>query len=338
MRTCLSENAVKVLQRRYLLRDRVGNFAETPDQLFLRVAKAIAVAELCWGTQMDVEKSEQEFYEMMSQLLFLPNSPTLMNAGTNMNQLSACFVLPVEDNMDGIFTTLKQSALIQQSGGGTGFNFSHIRPKDDIVNATGGTASGPVSFMKIFDTATEHIKQGGKRRGANMGILNVDHPDIEEFISSKTNEGSLQNFNISVGIKDNFMRTMDRNGNWELIHPNSQKTIKTISAKKLWNSIVENAWLCGDPGLIFLDTINEKNPIPALGRIESTNPCGEVPLLPYESCNLGSINLSKLVKKKSIDWKLLEKSISQASKYSQQSNLLLFQFFLLLRYIRPIFF
>lgn len=315
MRTCLSENAVKVLQRRYLLRDRVGNFAETPDQLFLRVAKAIAVAELCWGTQMDVEKSEQEFYEMMSQLLFLPNSPTLMNAGTNMNQLSACFVLPVEDNMDGIFTTLKQSALIQQSGGGTGFNFSHIRPKDDIVNATGGTASGPVSFMKIFDTATEHIKQGGKRRGANMGILNVDHPDIEEFISSKTNEGSLQNFNISVGIKDNFMRTMDRNGNWELIHPNSQKTIKTISAKKLWNSIVENAWLCGDPGLIFLDTINEKNPIPALGRIESTNPCGEVPLLPYESCNLGSINLSKLVKKKSIDWKLLEKIIHSAVRF-----------------------
>jgi ribonucleoside-diphosphate reductase alpha chain len=311
----LSDNAVKVLQRRYLRKDRSGNLAETPDELFHRVAKAIASAELFWGNQEDVQKWEQEFYQLMSHLLFLPNSPTLMNAGTSLNQLSACFVLPVEDNMDGIFTTLKQAALIQQSGGGTGSNFSHLRPKDDIVTATGGTASGPVSFIKIFDAATEHIKQGGKRRGANMGILNVDHPDIEEFITSKTTEGFLQNFNISVGITDDFMKTLEQNGNWHLIHPNSKQIVKTIAAKKLWNSIVEHAWLSGDPGLIFLDTINEKNSTPAFGKIESTNPCGEVPLLPYESCNLGSINLSKLVKEKTIDWNLLEKIINGAVRF-----------------------
>ena len=198
---------VTVLPRQYLRKDRSGNLAETPDELFHRVAKAIASAELFWGKQEDAQKWEQEFYQMMSNSLFLPNSPTLMNAGTTLNQLSACFVLPVEDNMDGIFTTLKQAALIQQSGGGTGFNFSHLRPKDDIVTATGGTASGPVSFIKIFDAATEHIKQGGKRRGANMGILNIDHPDIKEFISAKTAEGPLQNFNISIEITDDFMKT-----------------------------------------------------------------------------------------------------------------------------------
>ncbi len=311
----LSENALKVLQRRYLRKDQSGNLAETPDELFHRVAKAIASAELSWGKQDNVLKWQQEFYQLMSQFLFLPNSPTLMNAGTSLNQLSACFVLPVEDNMDGIFTTLKRAALIQQSGGGTGFNFSHLRPKDDIVTATGGTSSGPLSFIKIFDAATEYIKQGGKRRGANMGILNIDHPDIEEFISAKTTEGSLQNFNISVGITDDFMKILEQKGTWHLIHPNSKQVVKNISAQKLWNEIIEHAWLSGDPGLIFLDTINEKNPTPALGKIESTNPCGEVPLLPFESCNLGSVNLSKLVKEKTIDWDLLEKIIITAVRF-----------------------
>ncbi|HYM95520.1 MAG TPA: ribonucleotide reductase N-terminal alpha domain-containing protein, partial [Chitinophagaceae bacterium] len=258
--TDLSENALKILQRRYLRKDKSGTITETPDELFHRVASTVASAELFWGKQEDVVKSGEEFYRVMSHLLFLPNSPTLMNAGTPLNQLSACFVLPVEDSIDGIFSTLKQAALIQQSGGGTGFNFSHLRPKDDRVTATSGTASGPLSFIKIFDAATEHIKQGGKRRGANMGILNIDHPDIEEFIASKKIEGSLQNFNISVGITDDFMKTLEKDGEWQLIHPNSKQTVKTISAKKLWNEITEHAWRSGDPGLIFLDTINEQNP------------------------------------------------------------------------------
>lgn len=311
----LSDNAIKVLQRRYLRRDRSGNLAETPDELFRRVAKAISSAELFWGDQDVAVKWEQEFYYLMSHLLFLPNSPTLMNAGTSLSQLSACFVLPVEDNMDGIFTTLKQAALIQQSGGGTGFNFSHLRPKDDIVTATGGTASGPVSFMKIFDSATEHIKQGGKRRGANMGILNIDHPDIEEFITSKSSEDTLQNFNVSVGMYDEFMKVLEQNGNWKLIHPNTRQTVRSLPAKQIWDLIIQNAWKTGDPGLIFLDTINEKNPVPGVGKIESTNPCGEVPLLPYESCNLGSINLSRLINGNEIDWNLLERIIDGAVRF-----------------------
>jgi ribonucleoside-diphosphate reductase alpha chain len=311
----LSDNAIKVLHRRYLRKDLSGRVVESPDEMFRRVAKAIAAAELSWGKQADANRWEEEFFRVMSRLLFLPNSPTLMNAGTPLHQLSACFVLPVEDNMDGIFTTLKQTALIQQSGGGTGFNFSRLRPKDDMVTATGGTASGPVSFIKIYDAATEHIKQGGKRRGANMGILNIDHPDIEEFISAKANEGSLQNFNISVGITDLFMTTLEQGGEWNLIHPNSKQVVKTVPAKKLWDEITAYAWRSGDPGLIFLDTINEKNPTPALGKIESTNPCGEVPLLPYESCNLGSINLSKLVREKMIDWNSLEKIIKVAVRF-----------------------
>ncbi len=231
----------------------------------------------------------------MKNLLFLPNSPTLMNAGTSLNQLSACFVLPVDDNMDSIFTTLKQAALIQQSGGGTGFNFSKLRPKNDLISVTGGKASGPVSFMKVYNAATEYVKHGGKRRGANMGILNVDHPDIEEFVLSKKDEHALNNFNISVGTTDKFMQALEANKPWDLIHPNSKSIVKTIQAKDLWRLIVENAWLSGDPGLVFLDTINASNPLQSLGKIECTNPCGEVPLLPYESCNLGSINLSKFV-------------------------------------------
>lgn len=315
----LSENSLKVLQRRYLRRDAKGTVIETPDVLFHRVAKAVASSELFWGKAGDATIWKKNFYRVMSELLFLPNSPTLMNAGINNNQLSACFVLPVEDNMNSIFTTLKYAALIQQSGGGTGFNFSHLRPKDDVVTATGGTASGPVPFMKIFDAATENIKQGGKRRGANMGILDIDHPDIEEFIYTKREKGVLNNFNISVGITDEFMNTLELNGEWSLIHPNSKAVVKKLNAKKLWNDIVESAWQTGDPGLIFIDTINNTNPTPALGKIESTNPCGEVPLLSYEPCNLGSVNLSKFIKQNNgsneIDWKRLEEVIKIAIRF-----------------------
>jgi ribonucleoside-diphosphate reductase alpha chain len=313
----LSDNAMKVLQSRYLL--HLNGIIETPEQLFRRVAGAVASAELKWGTKQDAEKWENDFFEVMTKLLFLPNSPTLMNAGTKLNQLSACFVLPVEDSLDHIFTSLKHAAIIQQSGGGTGFNFSHLRPKYDPLTITTGTASGPVSFMKIFNAATEHIKQGGKRRGANMGILNIDHPDIEEFIEVKKEKNALVNFNISAGISDAFMEAVDSNKEWKLIHPNSKEISKTIPAKKLWNAIIESAWQTGDPGLIFLDTINNANPTPALGTIESTNPCGEVPLLPYEPCNLGSVNLSKFVKQsndnKEIDWGKLGKVIKVAVRF-----------------------
>jgi len=313
----LSENALKVLENRYLRRNLKGELVENADELFMRVAKAVAEAELEWGTHSEVEKWQNIFYESMRNLLFLPNSPTLMNAGTPLNQLSACFVLPIEDNLDSIFTTLKQAALIQQSGGGTGFNFSKLRPKNDLISVTGGEASGPVSFMNVYNAATEYVKHGGKRRGANMGILNVDHPDIEEFISSKKDENTLNNFNISVGIYDQFMRAVEAGESWNLIHPNSKSIVKTIKAKDLWKLIVENAWLCGDPGLVFLDTINASNPL--LGKIECTNPCGEVPLMPYESCNLGSINLSKFVEqergKNIINYIKLHSTIEMAVRF-----------------------
>ena len=307
------------MESRYLRRNLKGELVETPDELFMRVAKTIAEAELEWGTQSDMDKWQEIFNDAMKNLHFLPNSPTLMNAGTSLNQLSACFVLPVADDIDSIFTTLKQAALIQQSGGGTGFNFSHLRPKDDFISITGGSASGPVSFMKVYNTATEYVKHGGKRRGANMGILNVDHPDIEEFIRSKKEEKELNNFNISVGITDKFMQAVEADQSSLLIHPNSKSTVKIIPAKKLWQLIIENAWLGGDPGLIFLDTINATNPLLSVGKIESTNPCGEVPLLPYESCNLGSINLSKFVEekrgKKIIDYLKLGATIEMAIRF-----------------------
>jgi ribonucleoside-diphosphate reductase alpha chain len=314
----LSDNSSKVLQRRYLRKDASGNIIETPEGLFRRVAKAVAAAELKWG-KVEPVFWEQKFYRLMSELLFLPNSPTLMNAGTSHSQLSACFVLPVEDNLPGIFSTLKHAALIQQSGGGTGFNFSSLRPKDDMVAEYGGTAAGPVSFMRVFDMTTQHIKQGGKRRGANMGILNIDHPDIDEFIVAKRTSNVLNNFNISVGIPDDFMHALEFNGEWRLIHPNNKKIVKILPAQQLWNDIIESAWQTGDPGLIFLDTINAVNPTPQLGNIESTNPCGEVPLLPYEPCNLGSINLSKVIKQDNgtytIDWVLLEEIIIIAIRF-----------------------
>ncbi|CAN5187027.1 adenosylcobalamin-dependent ribonucleoside-diphosphate reductase [soil metagenome] len=315
----LSANALQILESRYLQSDENGRVCESPDQMFLRVAKAVAKAEIKWSTQKNLHYWEEKFFNVMSQLLFLPNSPTLMNAGTALNQLSACFVLPVEDHLEDIFNTLKLAALIQQSGGGTGFNFSHLRPKNDRMSSTGGTASGPVSFMKIFDTATEHVKQGGKRRGANMGILNIDHPDIEEFISIKKEAGSLRNFNISVGVSEAFMLALQSNRYWKLKHPTSHKTIKTVKAKKLWDHIIENAWKSGDPGLIFFDTINASNPTP-LFKIEATNPCGEVPLLSYESCNLGSINISKFINYKSnakayLNWTELEEIVAVAIRF-----------------------
>lgn len=310
----LSDNAVQILEDRYLLKDSIGNLIESPEQLFKRVAKAVAN---CEGA--DKERWEQNFYSLLSDFLFLPNSPTLMNAGCKNGQLSACFVLPVEDSLESIFTTLKNTALIHQSGGGTGFNFSKLRPKGDMVSSTSGTSSGPVSFIKIYDTATEHIKQGGKRRGANMGILNIDHPEVEAFIQSKSNKNALKNFNISVGISDNYMKAVEKEQDWNLINPRTKEVVKVKSAKLLWQKIVYQAWKTGDPGLIFLNAINSANPTPNLGDIQATNPCGEVPLLDYESCNLGSINLSKMTilkgKNYEIDWKKLKKTTHIAIRF-----------------------
>ncbi|MBQ0732888.1 adenosylcobalamin-dependent ribonucleoside-diphosphate reductase [Aquimarina celericrescens] len=285
----LTNNALQILRDRYLLKDKNRNVLETPEQMFRRVARFVASAE------EDNIKWETKFFELMSKLEFLPNSPTLMNAGVIKGQLSACFVLPVKDSLEDIFSTLKNSALIHQSGGGTGFNFSELRPKGDWVTSSGGTSSGPVAFMKIYDAATEYVKQGGKRRGANMGILNINHPDIEEFINSKSDDRIIQNFNISVGITDDFMKAVQKDLYWDLINPRTKTIAKTIKALHLWENIVQQAWKTGDPGLVFLDIINAYNPLPDSGKIQSTNPCGEVPLLDYESCNLGSINLSKLV-------------------------------------------
>lgn len=313
----LSHNAIRVLESRYLLKNSDGSIVETPEQLFKRVAHHIANAEHLLNNSKQQLHWEKEFFAVMSRLEFLPNSPTLMNAGLPLNQLSACFVLPVEDSIADIFTTLKNTALIQQSGGGTGFNFSALRHNGDFINSSHGYSTGPISFMKIFDAATDNIKQGGKRRGANMGILNIDHPDIEEFIELKNVEGVLSNFNISVGITDAFMNAVEKNADWELKHPISRKSIKSIAARALWNKIISNAWLTGDPGLIFLDTINESNPTPKIGAITCTNPCGEVPLLPYEACNLGSIDVAKFYneKKNKIDYEGLEKCIVTAIRF-----------------------
>jgi ribonucleoside-diphosphate reductase alpha chain len=310
----ITENALTVLQSRYLLRDNHGMLAETVEQLFHRVAKHIAGAEKIFGSPANVHKYEQQFFKLLNGLLFIPNSPTLMNAGTEMNQLSACFVLPVHDSIESIFDTLKHTALIQKSGGGTGFNFSEIRPKNEFVASTGGDASGPLSFMKIYDAATENIRQGGKRRGANMGILNVSHPDIEEFITSKNEEGILRNFNISVAATDEFMQAVESDSDWTLSHP-SREHRKTVKARSLWDLIIYNAWKSGDPGMIFIDTINASNPTPTVGNIECTNPCGEVPLLPFEPCNLGSINLSKMVSDGQVNWKLMEDTVRTAIRF-----------------------
>jgi ribonucleoside-diphosphate reductase alpha chain len=315
----LSENAKRVLERRYLKKDGRGHVVEKPEQMFRRVAHHIAKAEENHGDASHVKKMEEIFYEMMTEFKFLPNSPTLMNAGRRLGQLAACFVLPVEDSMEGIFDALKNAALIHKSGGGTGFSFSRLRPKRSRVGTTGGVASGPVSFMKIFNTATEQVKQGGTRRGANMAILRVDHPDIEEFIYCKKKNRELNNFNISVAVTDTFMEAVKNETAYELVDPRDERRVGELNAAKVYHSLIKQAWENGDPGVIFLDRINRDNPTPYLGEIESTNPCGEQPLLPLEACNLGSINLAKYVleddEKPAIDYEGLKDIVWQTVRF-----------------------
>jgi len=307
----LSVNAIEVLKKRYLQRDQRGEVIETPGEMFSRVARHVALAEKRYGG--DVQELESRFLGLMRSLAFLPNSPTLMNAGLPLGQLSACFVLPVEDSLSGIFDALKYMALIHQSGGGTGFSFSRLRPKDDIVRSTGGVASGPVSFMSIFDAATNVIKQGGRRRGANMGVLRADHPDILEFIGAKERPGFLENFNISVSATDQFMRAARSGEEIDLINPRNGEVTGRHSAADLLNLIATSAWRGGDPGIIFIDRINAAHPLPE--PVEATNPCGEQPLLPYESCNLGSINLSQLVSGGEMDWERLDEVVCLGTRF-----------------------
>lgn len=310
-------NTILVLERRYLKKDENGQAIESTSQMFRRIAKNLAEVERQNGkTDAQIANYENEFYQLMINLEFIPNSPTLMNAGTMFKQLSACFVLPIEDSIESIFDTLKAAATIHKTGGGTGFSFSRLRPKRDVVRTTGGVASGAISFARIYDTATEVMKQGGRRRGANMGVLQVDHPEIMDFIVAKEREGVLRNFNLSVAATDKFMKAVEEDSDFALINPRNHQTVETLKARAIWNLLVMMAWKNGEPGIIFLDTINRHNPTPKLGRMEATNPCGEQPLLPYESCNLGSIDVSKFAAENGrINWERLRKAVRLAIRF-----------------------
>ncbi len=315
IKTALSLNAIRILESRYLLKDENGKLIENPIQLFERVAKTIVSAEEKYVGKKNVNEYYKKYFDIMNNLDFVPNSPTLMHAGTKLNILSACFVLPIEDSLDGIFKTMHNAAKIHQAGSGTGFSFSRIRPKGSFVSSINGYASGPISFIKLYNMETKIVNMGGKQRGANMAVLRVDHPDILEFITCKQTEGDIAHFNISVALTDKFMQALEVNGSYDLIDPKTKQIVSKMSAKSVFDLIVNMAWTNGEPGIIFIDEINRYNFVPNMGELESTNPCGEQPLLPYESCNLGSINLANMVKDGKIEWDKLRETVAIATRF-----------------------